>query len=197
MKQRSFLLATAGVVLGLSALAGCDDRLAMQPARDHRSVELASDAGAAAQSDSADRTERAAPTERAPRAQRVSAPVPLVKGKPMWAENRTHTAQENVDYQFQQHGAELGARDVDDFVAKVHRFVNSPPEGVKTLTRANGDTLMFDGKSGLFGVVRSDGAPRTVFKPETGKAYWDEQVASQGNSRRTTAGRRAGSDDRG
>jgi hypothetical protein len=181
VKQRSFLLATASVVLGLSALAGCDDRLAMQPARDHRSVALATTDEAAP----APAVERAAPAEREARTERVSAPVPLVKGKPMWADNRTHTAQENVDYQYQQHGAELGARDVDDFVAKAHRFVNSPPQGVLTLTRANGDTLMFDAKSGLFGVVRSDGAPRTVFKPETGKAYWDEQAASQGNSRRT------------
>jgi pyocin large subunit-like protein len=194
VKQRSFLLATASVVLGLSALAGCDDRLAMQPSRDHRSAELASATSTTAPSESVD---SAAPTGRAPRTQKVSAPVALVQGKPMWAENRTHTAQENADYQFQQHGGELGARDVDDFVAKAHRFVNSPPEGVKTLTRANGDTLMFDGKSGLFGVVRSDGAPRTVFKPETGKAYWDEQVASQGDNRRTTANRRAARDDRG
>jgi cysteine desulfuration protein SufE len=50
---------------------------------------------------------------------------------------------------------------------KVRFRINLGPQ-VQTLTRANGDTLMFDGKSGLFGVVRSDGAPRTVFKPAYG-----------------------------
>jgi len=32
----------------------------------------------------------------------------------------------------------LTARDLDDFLVKAHRFVNAPPEGALTLTRANG-----------------------------------------------------------
>ena len=187
MMRISFLCATAGTVLGLAALAGCDDRLAMQPARDHRAVEAVAEAPSGASE--ADRAAPSAAAERAARPQRVSAPVPKVGGKPMWADNRTHTAEENVQYQFEHHGSELGARDADEFVAKAHRFANSPPEGALTLTRANGDTLMFDPRSGLFGVVRSDGAPRTVFKPQTGKAYWNEQVAAEGKrptARRTT-----------
>lgn len=185
MEQRT-LLASAAAVLGLLALVGCDDRLAMQPAREH-TTELASVAEPAT-TPAVERTERSSAREDRPaRTERVSAPVRLVGGKPMWADNRQHSAEENIQYQYEQHGRELGARDVDDFVAKAHRFVNTPPDGVLVLTRANGDKLMFDGKSGLFGVVRSDGAPRTVFKPETGKAYWDEQVASQGNSNRRTS----------
>ncbi|HTI66611.1 MAG TPA: hypothetical protein VL460_03575 [Caulobacteraceae bacterium] len=193
MKQRSFLLATASVVLGLSALAGCDDRLAMQPARDHRSVELASEPNGSAPAARAD----PAAADRGVRPQRISAPVPLVQGKPIWADNRNHTAEENVQYQYEHHGSELGARDADDFVAKAHRFVNSPPAGVKTLTRANGDTLLFDPKSKLFGVVRSDGAPRTVFKPETGQAYWDQQVAAEAKRAPARRTARQGSDDQG
>jgi pyocin large subunit-like protein len=193
VKRYALWLGTVGVVLGLSALAGCDDRLAMQPAREH-STELAS-AGAEA-TPAVERSERRDRPEREARTERVSAPVRLVQGKPAWADSRNYSAEENIRYQFEQHGAELGARNADDFVAKVHRFVNTPPDGALTLTRANGDKLMFDGKSGLFGVVRSDGAPRTVFKPETGKAYWDEQVSSNGERRRT---RRASNreDDRG
>ncbi len=87
----------------------------------------------------------------------------------------------------------MGARDVDDFVAKVHRFVNTPPDGALTLTRANGDKLMFDGKSGLFGVVRSDGAPRTVFKPNDGEAYWRAQSTGSTNQ----ASRRSANRDEG
>jgi len=116
----------------------------------------------------------------------------------MWADNRTHTAQENAQYQFEQHGTDLAAQALDDFVAKAHRFVDHPPEGTQTLARANGDTLMFDPKSGLFAVARQDGAPRTVFKPTDGQAYWRAQTASGGDTR-TTARRRSGarSDDRG
>jgi pyocin large subunit-like protein len=199
MKRMAFLCMTTASVLGLAALGGCDDRLAMQPARDH-SVETASVEATSAPA----QVERVAARERADRAerpQRVSAPVRLVGGRPMWADNRSHTAEENVQYQFEHHGVELRAKDVDDFVAKAHRFVNSPPDGALTLTRANGDRLLFDPRSKLFGVVRSDGAPRTVFKPETGQAYWDQQVAAERGGERGRGTRRAARttdrDDRG
>lgn len=196
MEQRT-LLASAAAVLGLLALVGCDDRLAMQPAREHATEFAATTAPAPVASPAMERSERAASADRPARAERVSAPVRLVSGKPAWADNRQHTAEENIRYQFEQHGRELGARNVDDFVARAHRFVNTPPDGALTLTRANGDRLLFDERSGLFGVVRSDGAPRTVFKPETGKAYWDEQVASQGQRATTRRATRNDRSDRG
>ena len=56
-----------------------------------------------------------------------AAPVPLVHGKPMWAANWRHTAEENARYQFARDGADFDARDVDDYVAKVHAFIDTPP----------------------------------------------------------------------
>jgi pyocin large subunit-like protein len=106
-------------------------------------------------------------------------PVALVDGKPMWASNRRHTAQENASYQFQRDGADFGARDLDDFIAKAHAFTASPPKDVLTLTRSNGDRLLYDAKLNIFAVVTKDGAPRAMFKPQAGKAYWDQQVARQ------------------
>ncbi len=181
MRRRSVLYVTASAVIGL-APTGCDERLAMQPARDHGTVQMAGIADAAPE-----RAEPSGAGRGADRPQRLPVSVPLVQGRPMWADNRNYSAAENAQYQYEHHGAELGARDLDDFVDKAHRFVNSPPWGVKTLTRANGDTLMFDPGSQLFGVVRADGAPRTVFRPETGEAYWNEQVATQGETRRVVA----------
>jgi pyocin large subunit-like protein len=98
-----------------------------------------------------------------------------VNGKPMWAANRRHTAEENARYQFARDGADFDARDVDDFVAKAHAFVDRPPHGVQTLTRGNGDRLLYDPKANVFAVVSRDGAPRTMFKPRDGAAYWQEQ----------------------
>lgn len=121
-------------------------------------------------------------------------PIPKVDGKPMWAANRRHTAQENAEYRFQRDGADFGAKDVDDYVSKAHAFVASPPRGAETLTRRNGDTLIYDPKGNVFAVVTKDGAPRTMFKPRNGAAYWDEQkdrVAKQDKSSRD------GGDDRG
>ena len=102
-------------------------------------------------------------------------PVPMVHGKPMWAANRLHTAQENAQYQFERDGADFDAHSVDEFVSKVHAFVDKPPQDVLTLTRANGDRLLYDAHGNVFAVVTKDGAPRTMFKPRDGAAYWDVQ----------------------
>jgi pyocin large subunit-like protein len=109
--------------------------------------------------------------------------VKLVHGKPMWAANRRHSADENAEYQFDRDGADFGARSVDDFVTKVHAFVDHPPAGAQTLVRTNGDKLIYDSKANVFAVVTKDGAPRTMFKPRDGAAYWDQQkerVAEEG-----------------
>ena len=115
------------------------------------------------------------------------APVRKVAGKPMWAANRTRTAEENAQRGFERYGAEFAAADVDDYVRKTHAFVGHPPAGAQTLTRANGDTLIYDAKDNVFAVVTKTGAPRTMFKPDDGATYWATQKAGQ--ERRTTASR--------
>ena len=106
-------------------------------------------------------------------------------GKPMWAANRKHTAQENADFQFGNHGKEFGAVSEADFVTKVHRFIDAPPAGVQKLERANGDALLYDDKSNTFAVVTKAGAPRTMFKPHTGAAYWRQQVQRESSRNKT------------
>jgi pyocin large subunit-like protein len=110
-------------------------------------------------------------------AERAETVTPQFDGRPMWADNRRHTAEENVQYQFEHHGKELGATTVEAFLTKTHAFVSDPPKTALTTTRGNGDTLMFDPASGLFAVARKDGAPRTIFKPDDGMAYWRAQQA--------------------
>jgi hypothetical protein len=108
------------------------------------------------------------------------APVPLATdGKPMWAANKKHTAQENADYQFDKNGRDFGAASEAEYVAKVHAFVDAPPAGVKKIARSNGDALLYDAKSNTFAVVTKAGAPRTMFKPRDGSAYWDQQAARE------------------
>lgn len=114
----------------------------------------------------------------APREAANDGPVAKVDGKPMWAANKRYSAEENAEYQFKQHGEEFGARDVEDFVRKVHAFVRKPPAGAERFERANGDTLLYDPKANVFAVVTEDGAPRTMFKPKgDGAAYWAKQKA--------------------
>jgi hypothetical protein len=76
-------------------------------------------------------------------------------------------------------------------VAKTHAFVDRPPTGALILTRNNGDKLIYDPKANVFAVVSKEGAPRTMFKPRDGAAYWDEQKqrqAESGRAGRTTSG---------
>ena len=123
------------------------------------------------------------------------AAVPQVDGRPMWAANRKHTAQENATYQFTKNGADFGARTEDDYVAKAHAFVARPPAGAETLKRRNGDTLIYDARNNVFAVVTKDGAPRTLFKPREGASYWAEQKAREAKRSQSAASRERDRDD--
>ncbi|HEY5007397.1 MAG TPA: hypothetical protein VII42_05295 [Caulobacteraceae bacterium] len=101
---------------------------------------------------------------------------------------------------------DFGAGTLQDFVAKAHAFTTAPPKDALTLTRSNGDKLLYDPAHNIFAVVTKDGAPRTMFKPAAGRAYWDQQVQRQADggdqnngsrsfSRRSTS--RDSSDDQG
>jgi pyocin large subunit-like protein len=115
------------------------------------------------------------------------APVKLVAGKPYWAANRTRSAEENAQRSFERNGAIFEAKSTEDYVAKVHAFVSDPPKGAETLKRSNGDLLIYDPKGNVFAVVSREGAPRTMFKPDEGGAYWDEQKTRE--ARRASAGK--------
>jgi pyocin large subunit-like protein len=121
----------------------------------------------------------AAAPSRATGAARIDEPVRELDGRPIWSASRRGTAEENAQRAFDRNGETFGARDLDDFVRKAHAFIEKPPAGTQRLTRANGDVLLYDPKSNVFAVATKDGAPRTMFKPDEGAAYWDEQKARQ------------------
>jgi pyocin large subunit-like protein len=96
-----------------------------------------------------------------------------------WASNSRHTAQDNAQYQFDKRAADFGLTDFKAFVSKADAFVAHPPEGVLKMERSNGDVLLYDPKSNVFAVADRSGAPRTMFKPSDGMAYWDAQKARE------------------
>ncbi|HWA61783.1 MAG TPA: hypothetical protein VG939_10430, partial [Caulobacteraceae bacterium] len=81
--------------------------------------------------------------------------------------------------QFGKNGADFAAANEDDYIVKAHAFVDNPPAGAETLNRRNGDRLIYDGRANVFAVVTKDGAPRTMFKPKDGPAYWAQQKARE------------------
>jgi pyocin large subunit-like protein len=181
-------LAASAAVACVLSLAACDGAPSANPARAHAGEQsdrrLADSAPAGDETRGPARYANAVYTTTSPTARRDSGvrDTPLFHGKPLWAANKNHSAQENADYHFKRDGDAVGATSEDDFLTKVHAFVDNPPKGVETLTRSNGDKLMYDAKANLFAVVDRDGAPRTLFKPRDGTAYWAQQKDSVAQS---------------
>lgn len=121
-------------------------------------------------------------------------PVREIDGKPIWSVSRKGSAEENAQRSFDRNGEAFGAKTLDDFVRKAHAFVEDPPAGTQRLTRSNGDVLLYDPKSNIFAVVTKAGAPRTMFKPDEGAAYWDEQKSREGKRRTARSDRRDSGD---
>lgn len=92
-----------------------------------------------------------------------------------WAASRTRSAHEAALAQFERNGAAFGAETVIEYAQKAADFTAHPPKGAETVTRANGDVLVYDPAANVFAVATADGAPRTMFKPREGAAYWQEQ----------------------
>ena len=187
-------VAAAASSAALIALSGCDGGASAVAARDHTAltdVTQGSDPAAYAQAGPAQRPAyaRTADTERAGAPDPRTLPVRLVQGKPAWAATKTLSADDAAQANFEKNGADFGARSVQAWIGKVHDFVDSPPRGVERITRANGDVLLYDAKANVFAVATKDGAPRTMFKPTTGAAYWDQQKADNAPSGRTPARR--------
>jgi pyocin large subunit-like protein len=120
-------------------------------------------------------------------------PVKLVEGKPIWAASRRYSAEESAQRAFERNGEAFEARSLNQYVKKARAFVEHPPAGTQTLTRTNGDTLFYDPKANVFAVADKDGAPRTMFKPDDGATYWQQQKDRA--SRQTTASRRSRDDE--
>ena len=130
-----------------------------------------------------------------PRVDHRDDPVKLVDGRPMWSASRRYSAEENAERAFDRNGRDFGADSLDAFVKRAHAFVESPPKGTLTLTRANGDRLLYDPKGNVFAVASKEGAPRTMFKPNEGMAYWEEQKTREARRQTATRDRRSRDSD--
>jgi len=169
----------SAVVAGLCLLiSGCDGGASAVP------VQKAGEATRAAAASSGTPASARSPSSDADRAA-----VPRVDGRPMWSATRRYTAEQNARRAFERNGAAFGADSVDAFVKKAHVFTSRPPKGSLFLSRDNGDRLIYDPAGNVFAIASADGAPRTMFKPDTGMAYW-EQVKVDEADRAARRGRR-------
>ena len=106
-----------------------------------------------------------------------SATAPATGAPPAMTANRRETVDEKIVRLFERNGADFEARSAAEYLAKVRAFTTRPPAGTERVERANGDVLLYQASTNTFAVVARDGAPRTMFKPDEGAAYWAEQKA--------------------
>jgi pyocin large subunit-like protein len=122
------------------------------------------------------RDQAASVTEEAAESPGGRAAAPDYKGRPLWSATRRLSAEENARRAFERNGAGVGAETLESYVEAAHRFVRSPPRGTLSMTRENGDVLLYSPDRNLFAVVTREGAPRTLFRPEDGADYWRRQI---------------------
>jgi pyocin large subunit-like protein len=163
-------------------LAGCDNGPSAVATKQAAGTQMAS-AEAPASS--------AAPADAAAKVDHRKDPVKLLDGKPEWAASRRYSADESAQHAYDRNGAAFGAKSLEDYVRKAHAFVEHPPKGAETLARANGDTLFYDAKANVFAVADKAGTPRTMFKPDDGAAYWQEQKDREAKRQTARAERRS------
>lgn len=178
MNSRRYLIAAFGLVCA-SALTACDNGPSAVRSRDRNVAEGSrGDSPAPAGRDGGyqrtDRGERARPASR-PR--EVVEAADALGGGLKWAASAKHSADDNAHFQFDKRASDFGISNFKAYVSKADDFVAHPPEGVLKAERANGDTLMYDPKANIFAVADKAGAPRILFKPADGMAYWDDQKA--------------------
>lgn len=170
----------SAVIAGLCLLvSGCDGGASAVPVQGAGGRAVATAASSEASSSG---PSRSADADRAP--------VPKVDGRPMWSATRRYTAEQNARRAFERNGAAFGADTVDAFVRKAHAFTARPPKGALFLTRENGDRLIYDPAANVFAIASAEGAPRTMFKPDTGMAYWEQVKVDEAD--RATRRRRSG-----
>lgn len=130
------------------------------------------------------------------RGPRADAPVKLTaNGRPVWAASRKGSAEQQAQKAFDRNGEAFGAATVEAYVAKVHAFTDSPPKTAQIVTRRNGDRLIYDPRANVFAVVTRDGAPRTMFKPDEGAAYWEKVKAGEAKAKTRRAAKKDSEDD--
>jgi filamentous hemagglutinin len=104
-----------------------------------------------------------------------SAPSAVSSNEVVWSHGRDG-GDRNAEAHWEKHGREFPEfRSAQDYEQGALNFVNHPPPGTLTKARANGDTLYYDPATNTFAVKDREGEPRTFFRPESGRAYWDRQ----------------------
>jgi pyocin large subunit-like protein len=93
----------------------------------------------------------------------------------VWSHGRDGPAR-NAEEHWEKHGAEFPEfHNARDYEQGALAFVTNPPPGTLTKSNDRGDTLYYQPSTNTFAVKDRRGEPRTFFRPDSGRAYWERQ----------------------
>jgi hypothetical protein len=82
-----------------------------------------------------------------------------------------------LESHYLKHADEYGAIGIDAYLARARSLLSTDVgNGIRGFTRANGDTVRFNVRTGEFAAGAPDGTIRTLFRPDDGLAYYLKQV---------------------
>jgi hypothetical protein len=97
-----------------------------------------------------------------------------------WSGANKFNGVENAFKQWEKHSKNFPElRNAKEYVDLARNFVTYPPAGTISKTRANGDQLFYYPRTNIFAVKTKEGVPKTIFKPKTGKKYWDNLIKKE------------------
>ena len=105
---------------------------------------------------------------------RLQPPTPI-SGPVVWSRGPDGSVA-NADEHWHKHGREFPElRSEREYEFGALAFVTHPPPGTLVKHDERGDTLFYDPATNTFAVRDDRGEPRTFFRPDNGRAYWDRQ----------------------
>jgi len=91
-------------------------------------------------------------------------------GRLFWGNQRT------LARHFRDHGADFGARSADEYAdLAADALRTSQVERWPTKIDSDGVIRIYDPNTNTFGAFNPDGTAKTLFKPQRGSDYWDDQ----------------------
>ena len=93
------------------------------------------------------------------------------RGGKIWSSTKGKTSVRNAFGHWKKHKGDFSKfKNSLEYVRGVRKFIKSPPKGTLTKTRPKtGEKVMYHPGSNTFAIVRKDGVPRTMFKPDPKK----------------------------
>ena len=100
----------------------------------------------------------------------------LNEAKKLWSATNSLSGVRNAYKHWMKHSKDFPQfKNAKQYVEGAKDFLHHPPKGTFTKVRNNGDILRYNPFTNTFGVMNSNGIPKTLFKPAKGIEYWFNQ----------------------